>query len=118
MYLYDGIGENTNGPVDQATFTALYNYAHDIESKGKVIKTHGWYTFNTTISSWSLDTVTGGSTYSSVSANSPAIEIFYNGLILVEGLEYSVSNGLVTFTSTLGTGSNQTLSVIYTYLTE
>lgn len=118
VYLYDGIGENTNGPVDQATFTALYNYAHDIESKGKVIKTHGWYVFNTTIETWSLDTVTGGSTYSSVSANSPAIEIFYNGLILVEGLEYSVSNGLVTFTNALGTGSNQTLSVIYTYLTE
>ena len=118
VYLYAGIGNNTNGPVDQATFTDLYNYAHGIESKGKVVKKHGWYVFDTTIETWSLDTVTGGSTYSSVSANTPAIEIFYNGLVLVEGLEYSVSNGLVTFTNALGTGSNQTLSVIYTYLTE
>lgn len=118
VYLYAGIGNNTNGPVDQATFTDLYNYAHGIESKGKVVKKHGWYVFDTTIETWSLDTVTGGSTYSSVSANTPAIEIFYNGLVLVEGLEYSISNGLVTFTNALGTGSNQTLSVIYTYLTE
>lgn len=118
VYLYAGIGNNTNGPVDQATFTDLYNYAHGIESKGKVVKKHGWYVFDTTIETWSLDTVTGGSTYSSVSANAPAIEIFYNGLVLVEGLEYSISNGLVTFTNALGTGSNQTLSVIYTYLTE
>ena len=97
-YLYNALGTQTNGGITpNAVRTALANH---IISKAVYTST-----FTASTSSYQVPNYVAGQD----------VEVVYNGLVLIEDVQYSLntSTGLITFTNALGGGStSQTLSVI------